>query len=494
MVVRVLGYLLLAGCATLFVFAGEFRLPLVVAALVAFPFFVLHSHARRPHWCRRLGFPATPATHHQRTKIFVVVVVNVVLFLIGLPTYHGALERYGEEIFALLMPYGRANEGSRRHTTVVLFRDADLRSERWPVQYGTHRNILEQIRLAGPRALMIDLLFVDPRPDPTLRELARELEIYNQEGIPVFLAESVHPGEDTLGDLSPHVQLVAVPRFVDEARHNLYPLFRCVAATPDRTHCVTWRSTAATALYAALCPKGGPDFCGGSPLTIGSAHHGEMMTLTWGRKVLPDPWTTAAFACSPSARFWELDCPFTPTVSVTQLREEPAAAAGRIRDRVVFYGAYVSANYDLIRPLAQVPLPGVYAHAMAFDNLLTYGGHYKREAPVFLSLPHFTLVHVIHLLIVLTVPLAFLFPTLDWLRSRPGPRPKVAAGLVCLAASTVYVVAIAVYEFTRLDIVPAHWAASLIEVVIGAFAVEFLTPALEKFEADAHSESRSDRA
>jgi CHASE2 domain-containing sensor protein len=495
MVIRVLVYLLLASCMVLFVLAGEFWLPLAVAALVAVPFFVLHSHARRPRWTRRLGFPAAPATHHQRTKIFVVVLVNFGLFLVGLPTYHGALERYGEEIFALLMPYGSASEGSRRHTAVVLFRDQDLDGEKWPVRYGTHQRILEQIRLARPRALMIDLLFVDRRPDPTLSLLAREFETYKEAGIPVFLAESVHPGDEVLSDLRPHVeQLVAVPRFVDEARHNLYPFYRCVEATPDRTHCVTWHSTAAAALYGALCPKGGRDLCGGPPLTIDTKLHNEVMTLIWGRKILADPWTAAAFPCDSSARFWNLECPFTPTVSATQITKEPAAAAPLIRDRVVFYGAHVSANYDLTRPPVQVPLPGVYAHAMAFDNLLTYGGHYKREARAFLSHPHVSLVHVIHLLIVLTVPMAFLLPALDWLRSHPGAKAAAAAGVVCATLSTIYVLAIAVYEFRHLNIVPAHWIASLLEVAIGAFAVEFLTPSLEKSAADAHGESRSDRA
>src|SRR5437870_3879398 len=131
MVIRALAYLLLAGCAVLFVVAHEFRLPLAVAAIVAWPFFLLHSQARRPRWWRRLGFPATPATHHQRAKIFVVVLVNFVLFAVGLPTYHAALERYGEEIFALLTQYGRQNEGSRAQTVVVLFRDQDLDGERW---------------------------------------------------------------------------------------------------------------------------------------------------------------------------------------------------------------------------------------------------------------------------------------------------------------------------------------------------------------------------
>jgi hypothetical protein len=91
----------------------------------------------------------------------------------------------------------------------------------------------------------------------------------------------------------------------------------------------------------------------------------------------------------------------------------------------------------------------------------------------------------------MTVPILFLFPTLDWLRGRHSAALVVAAGAVCAACSTLYVLAIAVFEYAYLDMVPEPWIASLIEVAVGAFAVEFLTPSLEKLSATAHEESRS---
>jgi CHASE2 domain-containing sensor protein len=484
-------YLALAACAAVLLVVGEGWLLLVVAMVVAIPFFILHSRSRRPRWCRPFGFPfqVLATTAHQRMKIFVIMFVNLLLFVFGLLTYHAALERYGEHAFALLARYGEGNEGSRRHTAVVLFGDRDLETEKWPVPYDVHQRILKQIRLAQPRALMIDLLFLPRETRESRTQLAGELEAYKTAEIPVFLAESVHRGEHILEDFARHTHLVAVPRFVAEERHNLYPFFYPFRGCPE---CVSWHPTAATALYDVLCARDGRALCGRRRLTIDDRLHKREMLLIWGRNVLVDPWTTAAVTCDPSARFRDLDCPFTPTVSVTQLRTQPAESARLIRGRVVFYGAHIS-NSDLTRPPMQEPLPGVYAHAMAFDNLLTYGTHYKREARTLLHSPHFTLVHLIHLLIVLTVPIVFLFPTLDWLRTRRTARAIVEAGSVCAALATVYVSVIAVYEFTRLDIVPSHWIASLLEVAVSAFAVEFLTPALERLTAGAHRESESER-
>ena len=100
-------------------------------------------------------------------------------------------------------------------------------------------------------------------------------------------------------------------------------------------------------------------------------------------------------------------CPYTPSMSVMPLlankggmrlgsrlvslqpevdrsnpptrkeRRDPLAA---LRDRVVLYGFDLSGSADLIRPSTQVALPGVFLHAMALDNLLTWGEHYKADA------------------------------------------------------------------------------------------------------------------
>ena len=78
---------------------------------------------------------------------------------------------------------------------------------------------------------------------------------------------------------------------------------------------------------------------------------------------------------------FRVDCAFTPTVSVTSLRGETTAKLLEdFEGKVVFYGASFLAGSDIIFPPTHFSLPGVYSHAMALDNLLTFGTSYKRDA------------------------------------------------------------------------------------------------------------------
>lgn len=51
-----------------------------------------------------------------------------------------------------------------------------------------------------------------------------------------------------------------------------------------------------------------------------------------------------------------------------------------VEDKVVFYGADITAAADLIYPPTHDRLAGVYMHAMAMDNLLTYGPDYLHRS------------------------------------------------------------------------------------------------------------------
>ncbi len=79
----------------------------------------------------------------------------------------------------------------------------------------------------------------------------------------------------------------------------------------------------------------------------------------------------------------------------------------QLRGRVVFYGARIAGIPDLVDSPTRALLPGVHVHAMAFDNLATYGSHYKGSwAPRFpgfepddayqaLALPFFALAFLV---------------------------------------------------------------------------------------------------
>ena len=50
-----------------------------------------------------------------------------------------------------------------------------------------------------------------------------------------------------------------------------------------------------------------------------------------------------------------------------------------IKDNIIFYGADVSGISDVVNSPVLGEQPGVFYHAMAFDNLLSYGEDYRRN-------------------------------------------------------------------------------------------------------------------
>jgi len=78
------------------------------------------------------------------------------------------------------------------------------------------------------------------------------------------------------------------------------------------------------------------------------------------------------------------ECPPHNTISAGYLRNPPDQEAEKqientIKDHVVFYGGYLNMVNDLVIPPTHDPIPGVYFHTMALDNLIQYGKQYIHE-------------------------------------------------------------------------------------------------------------------
>jgi hypothetical protein len=313
-----------------------------------------------------------------------------------------AVERYGYELFnQLFAPASHSvfgyGSGSQDRTAVVLYRDTDLQGKSWPPAYGEHARHLSRVRAGEPLAVMIDFVFVDPRPDPTIRDLRKELMAFESAGIKVFLAS---PHEESARAPKIRRELegsfatpVPVPGLVGSASGIGYPLF-ALAHEGKR------KPTAAPAVYGALCnnddSKGRLGFC--QPRTAAAKilpidEAGWTLELFWGMSY-PESLSHVACRAIPGflGRLWTIiwshgeglrvDCPFTPTVTVADLTsaENPKQLKDLFKGKAVFYGANFLAGSDIIYPPTHYSLPGVYSHAMALDNLLTFGTSYKREA------------------------------------------------------------------------------------------------------------------
>lgn len=263
-------------------------------------------------------------------------------------------------------------EGKRRraNVSVVLLQDADLQQDQvdWPAHYGFHARILRAIRVNGPRAVLIDIVFTDERDDDTITELVDELRRYRDAGIRVYAATfAAQEASSGLAKLRPEllglVVPVQVPKLVD-------PLDHVTRHYELRT--TTGHPTAAALLFQEQC-------------NAGIDGDESMMRLYW-----PPPernrWNSHWLLCRPRSGLFERafhtgedpfrdDCPATPTVPVRILLGPSRAQERNVRrlmdDAIVLYGAHFQGASDIVNTPVSDDLPGVFLHAVALDNLIT---------------------------------------------------------------------------------------------------------------------------
>jgi len=310
----------------------------------------------------------------------------------------------------------------RDEITVVLFNEATLGylDATWPVALGRHAEILRNIREMGPRAVMVDFIFPDKRDDPSVTQLQDEILAYQGEGIPLYFARAEGTGLDWIrSDLS-EAKLTSIANPISDGVSRTYdpcsrfsgdhPACACVAGPNDFKSCPAETDAASTgspvALTAAFELYRGE---AGLPSRLNIYEPGTM-DVVWSNRLNPtndlwmrkqtaegfenlcvdiassfDDWLRRMASKSEKYSFRQT-CPYSTTVSARMILSAPQDAALRdlVHERYVFYGGDLAGLEDTVVPPTHVKLPGVYLHAMALDNLLTFDGEYKYSSiPLF---------------------------------------------------------------------------------------------------------------
>jgi len=285
--------------------------------------------------------------------------------------YRDGPGKCGEEL-ANTTPAQDTDGCGRTHVSVVLLRDEDLglAGEPWPPSYGFHASVLRAIRADEPRAVFIDIVFVDERPDPTITELRAELEEFRKKSIPVYAA--TFPNGLLRSKIRDLVEPVVVPVQSDPLDRvtRFYDLYK---PRSDGSR----EPTAAFKVFREVCGdrEEAPDV--------------DKIRLFWAP--LPDAcweasWNDSWLDCHrPAFLSWIIqnrendfryDCPFTPTIPVKFLLQPPESQdriAKLLGNGIVIYGTYYQGAKDMISTPVQKELPGVFLHATALDNLMTLG-------------------------------------------------------------------------------------------------------------------------
>ena len=300
------------------------------------------------------------------------------------------VQRYSQDVSDLLItgPYFYGKEG-RDSVSVAIVDEGTLHTLHapWPWKYGDHARVLDALLQYKPKAVVLDFLFVDSRPDETLKDLTDEIGRYKKAGVPIYFEGGIDLpyGENPL---RPEVAKTGVP-VLDPAipinagvARQYYATGRCFNQKPDGDGTCP---SLAFRVYRDLYGKEHP-----------LVRVDDKMEMVWGTRTAPENhWITrtgadgAQHSCFEKMgllRRWYLaffdtdavksPCPYTAEFPVDALLLTPddKDVAKMARDRVVFYGGALQAAQDRTYTPVNNLLPGVFVHAMAMDNLITFHG------------------------------------------------------------------------------------------------------------------------
>jgi CHASE2 domain-containing sensor protein len=305
----------------------------------------------------------------------------------------------------------------RDKTTVVLFREENLKNlkkdpkepdETYPVSYKRHAEVLEALLAYKPRAVFVDFMFIDKRTNDDITELGNAIcKLTNADPpIPVYLAAP--PLAENRAKGEPHTktesaersltskvrkELLACPsginpELVSAQMESEYGVSGVLEYKLEGKTAYGKKDSPALAMLDGDLKKDVKSNSIEDPIDpmdiVWASPTGQPLTLNMWMGCESNDSLKDLLQKGPLAN--RLNCPYTPTISVRHLLRSIGGSIGddkdevsqALGDRAVFYGAGFQGAGDIVVSPVYAELPGVYLHAMAYDNLLTLRNNYKR--------------------------------------------------------------------------------------------------------------------
>jgi len=308
-------------------------------------------------------------------RLSALVLIGAILFV-----FHGIryyLDPWSQAIINGIVKYIYPSDG-QAETTVVLFREDNLRmlKEPYPVSYERHAEILEALSIYQPRAVFLDFVFLDKRSREATATLRQAICNLREAKIDVYLA-------------------VLEP--MTRPDPNEPWVFECAAQVSAQISPVYAASGVLT--YAHGFDVGDkflptPAFAMAAPQLKLEPRTAQDMEIIWGNGVaeLNQRWMSeckrsgtwfshlVSIFTNNASKMVKLRCPYTQTITVAHLlgSSGDADVARVLKNGAVFYGAAFNLTGDRVVSPVFEEMPGVYLHAMAYDNLVTFRNDYKR--------------------------------------------------------------------------------------------------------------------
>lgn len=333
----------------------------------------------------------------------------------------------------------------RDRITVMVIDDQDLAAygEVWPVPLGFHERRLRELLKYQPRAVFFDIIFLDDRKDPDLAGFIDAACAARVAGVPVFVGSFGSAGLAASGTeramLDRRVEVAGRPTPCIEAAYLNLRI--------DGYDQSVWEydlDVPATGKHGAA-PQGhagAPAFPSPAARLYQLDHMlaphvaAEPMALVWGTESDPRnlEWLNSdvrpggpGAPCSASWHWKRLSpigkpsdpiCPYQQQLPVRTLKRvhglDEDALDEAIRGKYLIYGTHLQSNADVILSPYHGRIPGPFLHAMALDNLLSFGGQPKTGGdfgqPWWGLATLFTLLAVVVISAIIAAKLAFDLP------------------------------------------------------------------------------------
>lgn len=386
-----------------------------------------------------------------------------------------AAQSYSESLFQKVTSSFYGSSAQDRIAVVLIDeRTLESRGESWPPRYTYYDEVVRRIAKQKPVAIFLDILVEGRRTyDDSLDAAKKALgDTLAESKVPLYLAtlDGEHrsifaevPGTDTaLAGWSGYGH--DYPLLVGDGNlfENSDPQLEHDEQCSNIQH-----ATAAFQLYWLICAKGMQAGCPSELAQGDTSAFCSPLAIQWGRnvsKVVPERQLISESQCTANeGSLWEktsdslasmfaalisgIDresakrdrqpCPYAVTVREEDLATEKAR--GVLQGRVVLIGTSLNGIHDMVESPVHGQIPGVYLHAMALDNLLTWNADYYKRADGDLTLLGLALViawlavgliranpprlnfllHAMAIILLLATMATFYFvlhrPPLDWL-------------------------------------------------------------------------------
>jgi CHASE2 domain-containing sensor protein len=394
---------------------------------------------------------------------------------------------------------------------VVLIDQTSLaaRGESWPPRYVYYEEVVRRIAKQKPAAIFLDVLVEDKRAYDDSLAVARQAlgETLSKTGVPLYLAtldtrnNSVFAGvpgtQTTLSGWRGHGEdyplSIRPGHFYGQHDDQFEPEESCDTKQ---------NRTVAMQIYQQLCDQGLQQGCAARQETETDGKFCDALVVQWGRhvsKVVPERHLISESQCiateqSMSVRFGESlraffaslfsgyddsalkqlrqPCPYAVTVREEDLSDEKAR--GVLSGRVVMIGLSLPGIHDIVDSPVHGQIPGVYLHAMALDNLMTWNDDYYPRRDMVID---WALMGVVFLVCWQCVAI---------IRARP-PRLSVLLRAVACCSAIFYIL----FLYFCLHRPPSDWLAMLLVLELVKRLIEKNSEHTQ--EANSHGEHSNAR-